>query len=62
MQQPAFQSIAGVLFGLIALLHLVRILYGWEVTIAGRIVPMWFSWAGLIIAGYLAYAAWQLRR
>lgn len=62
MQQPMFNRVAATLFGLIALFHLVRILYGWEATIAGRLVPMWISWTGLVIAAYLGYSAFQLRK
>jgi len=47
---------------LIALLHVLRLLLGWQVTIGNVVVPLWVSWIGLAIAGYLAYQGLKLRR
>ncbi len=49
-----FTTIAVFIFGLIALLHVVRLFFGWEVIINGIVIPMWASILGLIIAGGLA--------
>ena len=35
------------LFGLIPVLHAVRLLRAWQVTIEGAVVPIWVSWMGL---------------
>jgi hypothetical protein len=43
-----------VIFLLMALLHAVRLLRGWQVTIEGAVVPIWISWIGLAIVAYLA--------
>jgi len=42
----------------VALVHLMRIIYGWVVTIVGADVPMWASVLGLVIAGGLAAGLW----
>ena len=55
MTQQSFSTIAAAIFGVVAVLHLVRILMGWPVTIDGWSVPMWVSWVGLIVAGGLSY-------
>ncbi len=55
MTQRIFSLVTAVLFFLIALLHAVRLLRGWQATIAGAVVPIWISWIGLAIAAYLAY-------
>jgi hypothetical protein len=55
MTQKTFELIAGVLFGIVALLHFFRIAHGWNVTIGTWIVPMWVSWLGLVIPAVLAY-------
>src|SRR5260370_26422868 len=34
-------------FSLGALLHAVRLLRGWQVTIEGAVMPVWISWIGL---------------
>lgn len=62
MSQRAFSLSTAVLFFLIALLHAVRLLRGWHVTIEGTAVPIWVSWIGIAIASYLAYQGFQLGR
>ena len=57
-----FTTIAVVLFALIALLHLIRLFVGWEVTLDGKIVPMWLSAAGFVIAGGLVLMLWREAR
>lgn len=47
--------LAGVIFALVALIHLLRIYKGWAAVIGGWTVPMWVSWLGLVVAGGLAY-------
>jgi uncharacterized membrane protein len=62
MAQRTFSLITAVLFFLIALLHAVRLLRGWQVTIEGTVVPIWISWIGLAIAAYLAYQGFLLSK
>lgn len=62
MTQRTFCLMTAVLFSLIALLHAVRLLRGWQVTINGAVVPIWISWIGLAIAAYLAYEGLRLAR
>jgi hypothetical protein len=49
-----FSVVAGVIFAVVALFHLVRISMDWNVMIADWSVPMWVSWIGLVVAGGLA--------
>jgi hypothetical protein len=49
-----FSVVAGVIFAVVALFHLVRISMDWHVMIANWSVPMWVSWIGLVVAGGLA--------
>lgn len=60
MTEKGFSTIAAAIFGLVAVLHLVRILIGWSIVIDGWTVPMWVSWVGLIIAGGLSYYGGKL--
>ena len=62
MTQRVFSLITATLFSLIALLHTLRLLRGWHVTIGDIGVPVWFSWIGLVIAAYLAYQGFRLSR
>src|SRR5215831_19506021 len=53
--QRSFSLLAGIIFTIIALLHLVRIIYGWDPVVEGWTVPKWISWVALVVAGYLGY-------
>lgn len=60
MDQNSFNGTAAVLFGLIAVLHVLRLVYQWPAAIGGVVLPFWVSWAALIISGYLAYSGYRL--
>ncbi|KQW58629.1 MULTISPECIES: hypothetical protein [unclassified Ensifer] len=55
MTEKTFLTIAAAIFGIVAMVHLVRILIGFSVVIDGWTVPMWVSWVGLIVSGGLSY-------
>jgi hypothetical protein len=62
MSQKTFLGVSGTIFGVIALLHLARIIYGWPAQIGTFVVPTWASWLSLLVAGYLAITAFILLR
>ena len=49
-----FTTIAAVVFALVSIMHLLRLVLGWEVTVNSIVVPMWVSVLGLVIAAGLA--------
>jgi hypothetical protein len=57
-----FTTIAIVIFSLMAALHVLRLIFGWEAVIDGLVIPMWASVVGLIIAGGLAVMLWRESR
>jgi len=57
-----FTTLAIVIFALIAIAHLYRLISGFEVAIAGALLPQWVSIAGLIIAAGLAVMLWRESR
>ena len=62
MTQRTYSLVTSVLFFLIAILHALRLLRGWQVTIGAVVVPLWVSWIGLVITVYLAYQGFRLAR
>ncbi len=62
MKQKTFTLTAGVVFSIIAVLHVLRLLFGWEAVIGGWNVPLWVSWVAMAVSGYLAYTAFKLGR
>lgn len=47
--------IAGLIFSIIALLHLLRLFFDWHIVFGTFVVPVWFSWIGLFVACALAF-------
>jgi hypothetical protein len=62
MDQRSFCLIAGIIFSIVAFIHALRILYGWEVVIGGWSVPQWVSWVALLVAGFLGYEGRRLAK
>jgi uncharacterized membrane protein len=60
MTPRTYSLITGIIFSLVALLHALRLLRGWHVVIGDLSLPIWVSWIGLAIAGYLAYQGFRL--
>ena len=53
-----FTTIAVVVFALVAIVHLLRLILGWEMTLNGVVIPMWASGLGLVITAGLAVMLW----
>ena len=60
MKSETYFTISGFIFLAIALLHALRLYFGWESVIGGVLLPLWVSWIAVIVAGVLAYSALQL--
>jgi uncharacterized membrane protein len=58
--QQAFFIISGIIFGLVALMHAVRLALRWQVKINHREIPMGLSVGGLIVAAGLCFWAFWL--
>lgn len=62
MSRKSYALTVGLIFLIIAVLHLLRIISGWGAVIGGWVVPEWVSWMALIIAGFLAFHGLRLSR
>ena len=49
-----FTTLAILIFALIALVHLYRLIDGFEVVVAGSAVPQWVSVVGFVLGAVLA--------
>jgi hypothetical protein len=54
--------VSGILFCLVALVHLLRILYGVPVLVGEYLVPMGLSWIAFAVPATLAFWAFRLTR
>jgi uncharacterized membrane protein len=62
MNRRSYCVITGIIFIVIALLHLLRIIYHWRAVIGPWAAPDWISWIALVVAGYLGYEGIRLAR
>ena len=60
MDQKTFSLVAGVIFAMVALFHLMRIFAEWTVIIRDWSIPMWVSWIALVVAGGLSLLGLRL--
>jgi len=60
MNVRPYLLISGVAFCLVAILHLLRVLNGWELQYGPWAVPMWVSWGGAVFPGILSVWAFRL--
>jgi hypothetical protein len=62
MNSKNFALVAGILFLLMTIGHLLRLALGFDVVFAGSAVPAWVSVVAVPIFGYLAFSGLRLAR
>ena len=60
MNPRTYLAISGVLFGIVAVFHLLRVVNSWQWTLGPWSVPMYVSWVGAIGPGILCVWAARL--
>lgn len=53
------ERVAAALFGIIGLVHALRLAYGIPVVVGEMQVPLWLSGIGLVIAAVFAVLLWK---
>lgn len=59
MTRKKYCVVSGVLFSLVALAHVLRLVYGVTVQVDEFVVPMFVSWVGFIVPA--ALSVWAFR-
>ncbi len=54
-----YTTITVILFALLSFMHLLRLVLGWDISIAGTVIPMWASVLGVLISTGLALMLWR---
>jgi len=62
MSEKTFLRLAGVIFLFVAIVHLLRIVFKWEVVLAGWPAPVWLSDVAFVVAALLAYEGFRMSR
>lgn len=57
----AYVRVAGVVFGIYALFHLLRVVLEWPAQVSTWAIPVWASALGLLLNGALCVWAYRLR-
>jgi hypothetical protein len=62
VNRKTYATITATLFLAVAIAHLLRIILGWQVEVAGWSIPFWVSWLAVLVAGALSYFGFMQRR
>ena len=62
MTKEKFIFIVSCIFLIIGIVHIVRLLVGWEVHILDYEVPMWIYWLQAFFALYLSFLGFRLAK
>jgi len=54
--------LAAVLLTVVAIAHLLRLLFAVEVVVGGYIIPQWLSVGGVVLPGLIAMLLWRESR
>jgi hypothetical protein len=57
-----FTTIAIVVFAVICLVHILRIVFGWEAEVNHMVIPIWISGVGALLAALLGFMVWKESR
>ena len=57
-----FTTITILFLALIAIVHLWRLIFPFQVNVAGTALPTWVSAIGLVVAGGLSFMLWRESR
>ena len=65
IQSPSERTllwVAGVIFLVIAVAHLMRLMFNIHIILGDFLVPQWISWVGILLTAYLSYASFHFAR
>lgn len=62
MKPKTYHAVVGVIFAIIAVLHLLRLLNSWPAQIGTFVVPIWLSVVAVVVAAWLAYESYKLSK
>lgn len=60
--ERTFHRIAGTVFGIVALAHLLRLIFGLPINILSWNTPYWVSGIATVLAAFLSYTSFRLTK
>ncbi|OGI95744.1 hypothetical protein A2917_00280 [Candidatus Nomurabacteria bacterium RIFCSPLOWO2_01_FULL_42_17] len=62
MTKNKFVYVVSVIFLIIGILHILRLLNGWEAQIGSFVIPMWISFVAVVVAFYLSFQGFRMAK
>jgi hypothetical protein len=62
MEKNRLLLIASIIFGIVGFLHLLRSIFSWELTVDNFNIPLYFSYAVVIVLGYLSWSMYNMSK
>jgi hypothetical protein len=62
LSRKIYMMVTATLFLVVAIMHLLRIIFGWQVEIGSLSIPFWVSWLGALVTGALGYFGFTQNR
>jgi hypothetical protein len=59
MNQKTYFLTAAILFTFAALIHLTRVIKGWDLQLGPYLIPVWLSGLLVILAGFSAFSSFK---
>lgn len=60
LRTRTYFTVVGIILGVVALAHLLRVFTSADFVILGWTAPLWLSWVGVVVAAYLSYMSFRL--
>ena len=60
--RDSYRLVSGIVFGIVAIIQVVRAVSEWPVQIGPYAVPVAFSWVAFVVAGALSVWAFRSQR
>jgi hypothetical protein len=60
--RDTYRLVSGIIFGVVAIIQIIRAISEWPVQIGPYAVPVWFSWVAFVVAGALCVTAFRSQR
>ncbi len=58
MGAKSYCLVSALLFGLVAIAHLLRVIYRWPIAVEAWSIPLWISWVAVPVA--VALSIWGI--
>jgi len=62
MDRKTYFGVVSLVFVVIAVVHGLRVLNGWDANIGDWEIPLWVSYLSVVLGAYLAWTGYQFRK